>query len=67
MDKLQFVYTSDVAPVVHGRWVPEEDYDGDTIYVCSVCDCHWVLIDGTPEENGMKFCPSCGADMREVE
>ena len=45
-----------------GNWISEEDYD-EIIYKCSVCDEPWVLIEGTPFDNGMKYCPNCGAKM----
>lgn len=47
-----------------GEWEPMEDYD-DVVYRCSVCEEEWTLIEGTPFDNGMKFCPHCGADMRD--
>ena len=46
----------------HGHWIEQDDYN-DTYYKCSVCGEPWVLIDGTPLENGMYFCPKCGARM----
>ena len=49
----------DAEPVVHGRWKP----DGDDVYICSVCGIFWQTIDGTPEQNGMRYCPHCGAKM----
>ena len=48
-----------------GRWVEEEDVFGDTTYVCSVCGEPWTLIEGTPAENNMYYCPNCGAKMGE--
>lgn len=53
----------DVAPVVHGRWIEKDDDWFATYYDCSVCGESWVPIDGTPEENNVKYCPSCGAKM----
>lgn len=55
--------TIDAEPVRHGRWVICEDGCGDTHYQCSACGDEWTLIDGTPQENGMKYCPHCGAKM----
>jgi DNA-directed RNA polymerase subunit RPC12/RpoP len=56
--------TVDAAPVVHGYWLEEDDgIADDYIYRCSVCKEDWVCIGGTPKENGMKFCPNCGAKM----
>lgn len=50
-----------------GKWISTDDgWDGE-YFVCSVCGCPWTLIKGTPEDNGMNFCPSCGADMRGKE
>ena len=45
-------------PAVHGTW---EKYGYK--YKCSACGSK-INIDGTPEENGLYFCPKCGADMR---
>ncbi len=47
-----------------GKWIEQEDYNLDTYYDCSVCGESWCTIDGTPWDNGMNFCPNCGADMR---
>lgn len=46
----------------HGHWIEQDDCN-DTYYECSVCGEPWVLIDGTPSENNMCFCPKCGAKM----
>ena len=55
--------TIDAEPVRHGTWMTCEDNWGDIHYQCSECGCEWSLDDGTPEENGMRYCPSCGAKM----
>ena len=50
-----------VEKVWKGDWKFEPDiYDCGT-YVCSKCGEPWTLIDGTPVENNMNFCPVCGA------
>ena len=50
-----------------GKWIPTNDgWDGE-YFVCSKCGCPWTLIEGSPEDNGMNFCPNCGAYMREVD
>ncbi len=47
-----------------GKWVSTDDgWDGE-YFVCSACGCPWTLIEGSPEDNGMNYCPNCGADMR---
>ena len=49
-----------------GKWLHKpNEYDDDT-YECSRCGEPWTLIEGTPKENNMNFCPNCGADMRSV-
>lgn len=47
----------------HGEWVEVEDYNGDIHYQCDQCKEEYVLIDGTPQDNGYNFCPNCGARM----
>ena len=51
-------------PVRHGKWQlnPNGIYDDNT-WVCSMCGEPWMLIDGSPEENFMHYCPQCGARM----
>lgn len=31
------------------------------------CGVKWLLIDGTPTENHMNFCPQCGGKLIEIE
>lgn len=47
-----------------GRWIEQDDSWDGVYYECSACGEPWTLIDGTPWDNGMNFCPNCGADMR---
>lgn len=47
----------------HGRWIEQEGYDGDVCFDCSVCGESWCLVDGTPADNGMRYCPHFGAKM----
>lgn len=53
----------DAVPVVHGMWIEVDEGDGDYTYDCSVCGGKWWLAADTPEANGMKYCPYCGAKM----
>ena len=55
-----------VRPVVRGEWQEKAVWD-DVVFVCSNCEEPWTLIEGTPEQNNMNFCPNCGADMRGIE
>ena len=50
-----------------GEWIEQDGYDGDVYYDCSVCGESWTTIEGTPWDNGMKFCPNCGARMEGAE
>lgn len=50
-----------------GHWIEKDGYDGDTYYDCSVCGESWTTIEGTPWNNGMRYCPNCGAKMAENE
>jgi predicted RNA-binding Zn-ribbon protein involved in translation (DUF1610 family) len=56
---MQRVPAEDVRPVVRGEWV----YLYDKNYKCSECG-EWYSVDVTPIEEGMFYCPNCGADMR---
>lgn len=55
--------TEDVAPVVHAEWIERDDGWGDIYYDCSACNESWATIEGNPFDNGMKYCPHCGAKM----
>ena len=51
---------ADVAPVVHGKWVPSEGNPG--FLVCSVCgDCY--VYDEWVDGKKWRYCPACGAKM----
>ena len=53
-------------PVAH--WDMEEDAVGDPIiWTCSNCKESIVMYDGTPMENGYKYCPQCGAKMEAAQ
>ena len=56
------VLLMDTQEVKHGQWIEWDNYDGT--YKCSVCGVDWDIIEGTPQDNGMYYCPNCGADMR---
>ena len=51
-----------------GKWIEKTDCRGDCYYDCSNCGESWTTIEGTPWNNGMNFCPVCGAKMdKEVQ
>lgn len=49
----------DVRPLIYGIWIKLYDKN----YKCSNCNSWWSM-EQTPEESGLDYCPSCGADMR---
>ena len=52
-------------PVAH--WDMEEDAVGDSIvWTCSNCKDSIIMYDGTPMENGYKYCPMCGFRMEDA-
>ena len=64
---------ADVAPVVHGRWIPSESEfdDDDTLFdieewcdwQCSACREEICYEDPMPMKFLPKYCPNCGAKM----
>ena len=47
--------------VRHGQWrIIDNDWN---CWRCTCCGEEWVLNDGNPSDNGMMFCPHCGARM----
>ena len=54
----------DAVEVVHGEWIRGVIRNGMMPHRCSVCkiDCYVPTVVGKPQ---YKFCPNCGADMRE--
>ena len=62
-----FMRAADVVPVVHGRW----EFDGSDwsdIWKCSACGDEWFFeYDPRDEETLVKYCPNCGAHMKEAD
>ena len=50
--------TIDAVPVRRGKWI---DWKYENMK-CSLCGSLWLH-----DEESYKFCPNCGADMREVD
>ena len=42
-----------------GKWV----WDG-VLWRCSNCNKTVYFVDGTPEDNGLRYCPNCGKGMK---
>ena len=55
---LDDIPATDVAPVVHGRWI-SNCVDSPAFFVCDQCNTVWY--------NDTKFCPNCGARMDGAE
>lgn len=51
----------------HGKWIDQNEVDNtmEGYYECSECKEIYFMFDEGPLENNYKFCPNCGADMRE--
>ena len=52
---------ADVKPIRRGHWIEKVSYSGwgVSIYTCSECE--------NAETIPSKFCPNCGAELREIE
>lgn len=47
-----------------GEWLSEGDETlGDRFWKCSLCGETWSFEAGTPKDNGLLYCPHCGAGM----
>lgn len=64
VDRINLHPAADVAKVRHGRWADPEDDGGYTAWYCSLCNHPVGTIGGYPN---WKYCPNCGALMREDE
>ena len=51
---------AEVAPVVHGRWIFDEE---EVNFVCPICDAGVPSCWDYDDENMFRFCPVCGAKM----
>lgn len=57
---------ADVAPVVHGYWIKQEDPMLETFYTCSVCKDYFYIetVGDTAKDLFLyTYCPSCGCRM----
>lgn len=55
LDEVDCFQPSDVAPVVHGRWMPFHSEAAGDIQYCSACE---IGFDAKTD-----YCPNCGAKM----
>lgn len=54
-NRIKALPTEDVAPVVHGRWMPFHSEAAGDIQYCSACE---IGFDAKTD-----YCPHCGAKM----
>lgn len=54
-DRISREPTADIAPVVHGRWMPFHSEAAGDIQYCSACE---IGFDAKTD-----YCPHCGAKM----
>ena len=52
---------ADVAPVKHCKWTCTDESAG--VYNCSYCDGDFLILEGTPDDNSINYCPHCGAKI----
>ena len=57
MEVIKRLPAADVAPVVHGRWIPTEYPFMNECEDCSSCGYRTLY------GNGYDYCPNCGAKM----
>lgn len=51
----------------HAHWEQSSYFDEENnVYQCSSCKEEFVLISGSPKENGYEYCPHCGCKMDEA-
>ena len=55
MAEVHYMPAADVAPVVHGRWMPFHSEAAGDIQYCSACE---IGFDAKTD-----YCPHCGAKM----
>lgn len=59
-EAIDSIPAADVAPVVHGRWIPHDRVFGDDFLVCSKCQ---FVSEDRSTRRYYHYCPNCGAKM----
>ena len=50
----------------HAHWEQPSYFDEENgVFQCSNCKEEFVLVSGSPKENGYEYCPHCGCKMDE--
>ena len=65
----QFSMAIDQAKLLEGErsqcwWYPSEEYNENSVWETS-CAEEFILLEGNPHANRMKFCPYCGDGLRQ--
>lgn len=60
IDMIEDAPAADVAPVVHGRWIPHDRVFGDDFLACSKCQ---FVSEDRSTRRYYHYCPNCGAKM----
>lgn len=60
VETIRTMEAADVAPVVHGRWIPHDRVFGDDFLVCSKCQ---FVSEDRSTRRYYHYCPNCGAKM----
>lgn len=61
------VYMADIERIIkdwakdNSRCIYTESAFSDGEWSCSACGWSMMMVEGTPEENGYRYCPYCGA------
>lgn len=57
-----------VETVKYAHWEQPSYFDEENnVFQCSNCKEEFVLISGSPKENGYEYCPHCGCKMEDEE
>ena len=48
------------------KWKLNEEYDGGEFW-STACGGAFTVTEGTPKDNGMKFCPYCGKKLWQLK
>ena len=66
LDWIDDIPAADVRPVVRGKWTCHRTLEHDGDWWCTACGNELTIYMGNRPDR-YKFCPNCGADMREGE
>lgn len=74
MDDIDEIPTADVRENVRGEWIVNNEPNGEFNWECSNCkeEINWIDVQfmyggvaSKPYKPNLRFCPNCGAEMRD--